>query len=93
MDLATCTLTDFTPHVGQTFMLEAQVPLVLSAGHPGHARPGARAGFSLRFTGPREPPLEQRLYTLRHAELGELLLFLVPIAQDANGRTYEAVFT
>jgi hypothetical protein len=74
-------------------MLETQVPLVLSAGHPGRARPGARDGFSLRFTGPREPPLEQRLYTLQHATLGELLLFLVPIAQDANGRTYEAVFT
>lgn len=74
-------------------MLEARVPLTLSAGYPGRARPGARDAFSLLFTGPVEPPLEQRLYTLHHAVLGELLLFLVPIAQDATARTYEAVFT
>jgi hypothetical protein len=36
--------------------------------------------------------LEQATYTLDHAELGELTLFLVPIAADETSRTYEAVF-
>jgi len=93
MDLANCTLADFTPFVGQTFLLEGSVALVLRAGQPGRSRPGARDGFSLLFVGPREPALPQRLYTLSHATLGELPLFLVPISEDATGRTYEAVFT
>lgn len=92
MDLATCTRADFTPFLGQTFMLD-EVALVLRATHAGRARAGAREGFSLHFVGPRQPALAQRLYALKHATLGELFLFLVPITEDAEGRTYEAVFT
>lgn len=93
MDLATCTLADFSPFIGQSFLLEESVTLELRAAQPGRGRPGAREGFSLHFLGPRQPPLPQRLYTLKHAQLGELLLFLVPIAESTDGRTYEAVFT
>jgi hypothetical protein len=93
MDLAACALADFSPFVGQPFTLGEGVTLVLRAALPGRPRPGARDGFSLHFVGPRQPTLAQRLYTLQHATLGELLLFLVPIAEDADGRTYEAVFT
>ena len=52
-----------------------------------------RVPFSLVFLGPREPVLPQRTYPLAHDELGELEIFLVPIAQDADGTRYEAVFT
>jgi hypothetical protein len=52
-----------------------------------------REPFSLVFLGPREPVLPQRIYPLAHDELGELEIFLVPIAQDADGVRYEAVFT
>jgi hypothetical protein len=38
------------------------------------------------------PLLPQRIYRLEHAELDTLELFLVPIAQDASGTRYEAVF-
>jgi hypothetical protein len=51
--------------------------------------PGARAPFSLVFQGGPNPPLEQRIYRVEHDELGELDIFLVPIAVDQ----YEAVFT
>lgn len=52
-----------------------------------------REPFSLVFLGLREPVLPQRIYPLAHDELGELEIFLVPIAQDADGTRYEAIFT
>lgn len=52
-----------------------------------------REQFSLTFDGPREPLLEQKTYHLEHGDLGGFDLFLVPIAQDDEGTTYEAVFT
>lgn len=48
--------------------------------------------FALYFTGSNEQFLQQRSYSLRHQELGDLEIFLVPIAQDENGFRYEAVF-
>ena len=44
------------------------------------------------FRGPTEPSLPQRVYRLVNAEMGTLELFLVPIAPDAEGLYYEAVF-
>jgi len=54
---------------------------------------GPRQQFSLLFTGPAEPLLEQAIYTLENDELGTMGLFLVPVAADAEGADYEAVFT
>ena len=51
--------------------------------------PGGRTPFSLVFQGGPNPPLEQRIYRVEHDRLGELEIFLVPIAIDR----YEAVFT
>ena len=48
--------------------------------------------FSLVFRGPREPRLEQMTYEMRHDVLGDTLIFLVPIRQDAESLYYEAVF-
>ncbi len=48
--------------------------------------------FSLVFRGARDRPLEQKIYRLRHAALGDGELFLVPIGVDADGRRYEAGF-
>lgn len=53
---------------------------------------GVREPFSLLFCGPLEQFLEQHMYSLHHAELGQLELFLVPVKQDDNGFYYEAVF-
>jgi len=51
--------------------------------------PGGRAPFSLVFRGVPNPPLEQGTYRVEHDGLGELEIFLVPIAVDR----YEAIFT
>ncbi len=48
--------------------------------------------FSLVFGGPPAPFLPQRIYGLSHDRLGAFDLFLVPIAREADGFRYEAVF-
>jgi len=48
--------------------------------------------FSLRFRGERTSIFPQRIYTMKHDSIGEFDLFLVPIAQDESGTSYEAVF-
>lgn len=52
-----------------------------------------REQFSLHFHGPPEPVLPQQIYRLENAEMGALDIFLVPVARDDEGTTYEAVFT
>jgi hypothetical protein len=54
---------------------------------------GSRAPFSIVFRGPAGPVAPQRIYRFRHAELGELELFVVPIGADGEGVRYEAIFT
>ena len=48
--------------------------------------------FSLFFLGPLDHFLPQRIHRLRHVGLGELEIFLVPVAQGNGGFQYEAVF-
>jgi hypothetical protein len=51
-----------------------------------------REPFTLLFHGPLETFLQQQMVVLRHDELGQLELFLVPVNQDDEGYYYEAVF-
>ena len=48
--------------------------------------------FSLVFRGPLEQPLEQGLLPMTHESMGTDSLFLVPIAREADGFRYEAIF-
>jgi hypothetical protein len=48
--------------------------------------------FSLIFTGAKDNFLEQKIYRMHHEKLGEGELFLVPIAEVADGYKYEAGF-
>ncbi len=48
--------------------------------------------FSLTFRGPLEQPMEQGGFPVVHADMGSDVLFLVPIAREADGFHYEAVF-
>lgn len=97
-DLSTLTVEDFAATVGATYALDAGAtgPLALrletAEVAAGAAAGTARVPFSLVFVGPPVPALEQAMHVLRHDGLGELELFLVPIAADADGRRYEAVF-
>ena len=90
------TREDFEPHLNTTFRLlhGGQEPLELElveiAG-------GDRAyehsySFSLVFRGGPHFTLQQHTFTLEHPALGTLDIFLVPIARDADGFRYEAVF-
>ncbi len=48
--------------------------------------------FSIVFRGPLEPAFKQGLFPVEHERLGTGSLFLVPIAREADGMRYEAVF-
>jgi hypothetical protein len=89
----TPTVDDFRPLLNDRFRIapdgaEAfEVELVEVTEIP--REPGGRVPFSLVFQGGPNPPLEQRIYRVEHDGLGELEIFLVPIAVDR----YEAIFT
>ena len=94
-------LTDFRDRTGETFVLRAEgyegtCALVLAEARDLGEKIGVgdrKTPFNLRFRGPSRPPLPQRTHLLDPPELGRHELFLVPIAEDGDGRTYEAVFT
>ena len=48
--------------------------------------------FSLVFLAPQTAPVAQGIFRLEHDTLGALDLFLVPIALDNTGLSYEAIF-
>jgi hypothetical protein len=48
--------------------------------------------FSILFRGPLETPFNQGTFPLKHEALGNASLFLVPVAREADGMHYEAVF-
>jgi hypothetical protein len=49
--------------------------------------------FSIYFYGPNDFFLPQSIYRLAHERMGEHEIFLVPVAQEARGYRYEAVFS
>lgn len=48
--------------------------------------------FSLLLRGPAAPILEQATYSLAHPVLETQAIFLVPVARDAGGAQYQAIF-
>ncbi len=48
--------------------------------------------FALLFHGPGQYFMPQGIHKLKHSQLGEIDLFLVPVGQDPQGFQYEAVF-
>lgn len=90
---------DFKDRVGSVFTPNEPevpaIPLVLNEAEllpANHAPPGLRPPFSLVFLGADEHILPQRLYRLRHEQMGELVIFLVPVGKDGRGVSYQAVF-
>ena len=90
-------LADFTRHLNQAFTLDlgeqAIAAELIEARSLGAAAPGEREPFSLVFRIASSSVVPQRIYTLHHAELGDLEIFLVPIGPDDEGMRLEAVFT
>ncbi len=79
------TFAALASHEGEIFRL-AGVPVVLVAATP------TGPGGSILFEGPLDPGLVQDSYPLTHADLGEGVLFVVPIGQTPQSRTYEVIF-
>jgi len=84
----------FRDRAGETFAVPAAgIDLVLaSAVDKGEGVRGGGA-FSLYFRGPQDPMLLQAIHELKHDELGEFGLFLVPVERTADGFEYEAAFS
>jgi hypothetical protein len=88
----------FSPHVNSTFALglgEGSVELTLTKAQKlsVHPFPGMmREPFSLLFRSSMPVVLPQRIYPFKHEALGNLDIFIVPIARDPQGIVYQAVF-
>ena len=91
---------EFKRHLNTKFSVrlseEQTLPLELEEVQPfpalTHAR-GDMERFSLYFRGPADVPLTQRIYRVEHEAMGEMDIFLVPVALDAQGFRYEAVYS
>jgi len=96
--LGELTKDSFEPLRGERFVvsaadvgeLELELTEVLGSGLRGKAK---REQFALHFDGPAKPILPQSIYRLENERMGVLEIFLVPVAGDEKGTTYEAVFT
>ena len=90
------TLDHFTGHVNETFpaaLNEGEVPFVLveARGLPA-TQPVARTPFSLLFRNTSSFLFPQQTYRMQHPRLGEIGIFLVPVAREREGFLYQAIF-
>lgn len=89
----------FEPHVGSVFSITVGVGSTVSAEldkvvrHEPRSHGDRTQPFSLLFVGQQGQPLPQATYSMKHATLGQIDIFLVPIGPLQDGRQqYEAVF-
>ena len=57
-----------------------------------HTRTERNEAFSIFFCGSLNRFMPQGIYQLKHGQIGEFGIFLVPVAQTTDGFEYEAVF-
>lgn len=78
--------------VGDDFDLTTpREPIMLTlVGARPHPEP--HTGGALDFTGPIDRPVSQGTYPISHPDIGEGLLFLVPVGATTDVRHYEAIF-
>lgn len=89
------TLDDFSGAVGEAFDVgsEGQGHVMRLVSATPLANSGREGGsFRLEFEGPVDPVFPQAIYPFRRADGEEHEIFVVPIARDAQGTRYEAVF-
>ena len=94
MNLADAMVETFSGHVGEEFTLGGARATLIAATQTGKGPgPGGRVAFALEFVAPGPEIYPQAIYRVSHDAVGELDIFLVPVAQDGDGVHYEAVFT
>jgi hypothetical protein len=85
----------FSKHLDSNFLVQAgdagTISLKLSKVSELQLSP-RQERFSINFTGPLQPALPQGSYDFEHDEMGNFLLFIVPLISDEEGLLYEAVF-
>lgn len=92
------TAEDFTKHlktkfrVGDESATELELDEVQSLPFLKDPR-GEVERFTLYFNGPGDSYLQQMMYHIQHEQMGEMDIFLVPIARNEQGFRYEAVFS
>lgn len=91
------TLEHFAGCVNETFhaaLNDGEIEFVLVEARPLAAQvPNqARAAFSLLFRNTALFLFPQQIYQMRHPRIGEVGIFLVPIAREQQGFLYQAVF-
>ncbi len=91
------TLEHFAGCVNETFhaaLNEGEIEFVLVEARPlAMQSPNqARAPFSLLFRNTALFLFPQQIYQMRNARIGEVGIFLVPIARERDGFLYQAIF-
>lgn len=85
---------EFSQSVGSTYLVHSgdrQLELTLEKAAQLNPSMNAAESFRLEFRSPAEPILEQATYGFHQGdEVFEI--FIVPVAQDASGTLYEAIF-
>ena len=97
LDLATVRREQFAACLDQDFEIvfpdgTLPVKLVEAPQWGPDQPPNVRQPFTLTFRVDRNLQLPQGIYKMRNANLGEMEIFLVQTAADANSSTLEAVF-
>lgn len=91
------TLEHFAGCVNETFRAalndgEIEFVLVEARALGMQAPHQARVPFSLLFRNTALFLFPQQIYQMRHARIGEVGVFLVPIAREREGFLYQAIF-
>ncbi len=94
MDLSDLTYENFAGREGEVFRTRCDDVVVELTLTDTQQATGQRSGntFTLIFGGPSTPRLDQHIHELKHADLGALAIFLVPVAEEKDRMVYEAVF-
>jgi len=86
-DYADCLESVFRVDPASGNQLELTLQQVSEPGNcPGHEN------FSIILRGPAEKMLQQGIYAFEHDRLGLQEIFIVPVARDEQGISYEAIF-
>ena len=92
-DFAACVGGDFEVATEANGALVTHLKLVSTAELGKPAVLDGRVPFSLTFSGPADVPLEQGTYWFKRLDFGAHEIFIVPIGEKGNSRTYEAIFS
>ena len=84
---------DFAAHLHTTFKIETPLELELEMAEVVDRSNQQVEQFSVIFSGPVSPWLQQGTYSLQHTKMGEVSLFLVPLGPRDGRMLYEAVFS